>query len=435
MKTKSRKNILRIGALAGIMAFMSHRQKDELYEPFESPHFKNVSEELVEGNLEFPSGLSSNYSSEKLGVKSTKSFDSDITFNGGIFVQGPRFYKDTINHGADITKGKNPIISQFSRSLDNLTVSPLVGFDLSEYSSDFDSFSYYALADSLYRSRGLTLDGLILKNGSILFSSNSSDRIFKIGLSGPEIYLEGEKLKRITDMIQGEDDCIYAVQAPLINDDNSSKVDVPKRVISIDDKLSINEEFVLPTDINSHPYPWIDNIPNAPNWWRTAPYIEKLKIIENSKLGKEKFGTEFYVSDLLEDVIYKVDAQRNVEVLAEGLRYPSSLAVDSNGNIFYTTSPLTLGGPSEDIDYPAALCVLNPETGQSTLLHEFGGKDISKYFGTGGAIYVKYKGQSGYVVPIGFNVTNILYESAYNLNFLLTNSHQGTLKIVSADKY
>ena len=116
------------------------------------------------------------------------------------------------------------------------------------------------------------------------------------------------------------------------------------------------------------------------------------------------------------------------------LRYPSSLAVDSLEDIFYTTSPLWNGeGGWNNLKYPTALYALNPETGKSTLIHEFN-ETLTDYLTTGATINVEYNKEL-YIAPIGFNVTNILYESAKELDFLITNSHQGTLKVVSTDKY
>jgi len=41
---------------------------------------------------------------------------------------------------------------------------------------------------------------------------------------------------------------------------------------------------------------------------------------------------------------------------------------------------------------------------------------------------------AGCVVPIGFDVSNILFESEDKIDFLITDSHQGTLKLVSVEK-
>jgi len=126
---------------------------------------------------------------------------------------------------------------------------------------------------------------------------------------------------------------------------------------------------------------------------------------------------------MLEDIIYKIDAQRNVSELARGLRFPSSLAVDSLGNLFYTTSPL------ED-SYPATLYMLNPEDRTTTELHTF---DVKYKKGIGLMANVEYEGKK-YKLPVGFNVSNVLYETKEKIDFLFTNSYEGNLIKLSADK-
>lgn len=427
------KNILKIGALAGVMAFMSSCQKDNI--SYETPHFTSISEKKIAGNLERPSGLSSNYiyGSEKSGTKSIQD-DNLNMLNLSVFVQCPLFYFD--GHEILLEKTKNPILSNMSGSLNNLTINSSQELNIESLFDDFNSLGYLILEDSLARPMGLTLDDIILKDGSVLLSSNSSDKIFRINQSNLEVYLQDKRLERITDMLLGTDGKVYAVQVPSINYDDSSIIESPKRVISIDNE-KINVEFELPSDVNTHRYRFTEEDIYSSGWWRNAPYLEKLKIVENSELGKKNFGAEFYISDLLEDVIYKVDAQKNVSVLAKGLRYPSSLAVDLSGNIFYTTSPIWLPRGSTDIEYPTELCELNPKTGQliSDLVfpHKFDERDIEEYASAGGGIFVNYNKET-YVMPVGFNVTNILYESEKKLDFLFTNSHQGTLKWVSVDK-
>ena len=420
MKTKSIKNILRIGALAGFMAFMSCERDYAPEIDHQSTYLSNIHETEVAGNLERPSGLSSNYSSDiyslkKLGIKS---FQEE---NLSVLAQGPIFYHNREIGKIDKAKSKNPKISQLSGDLNNLSLNsePLTEFSLGEYFLDFNTPSSHGIDSIRGRPIGLTLDNLVMSDGTILLSSNSSNKIFRINPVGIiSIYLEDTELERITDILKASDEKIYAVQAPFIHPIDSSLL-VPKKVISIDNK-EIKEEFTLPSE-------------NSCRIGYNANFYEQLKIAENSKLGKEKFGTEFYVSDMLEDVIYKVN-DGNVTELARDLRYPSSIAVDSIGNIFYTTTPLWIDSGFTGIDYPTELRMLNPKTLESTLIHKFDERNLDEYAGFTSGIYVKYQGKT-YVLPVGFNVSNILYESENKMDFLFTNSHQGTLKVVSANKY
>jgi hypothetical protein len=257
-----------------------------------------------------------------------------------------------------------------------------------------------------------------------------------------EVYLQDKELERITDMILGRDGKIYAVQAPLLNDYDSSLIVYPKRVISIKNGV-IKTEVEFPSDVNTHYWKWgecgtwneqFSICGRPPYWWREAKAVEKLKIIENSDLGKEKFGTEFYVSDFLEGVIYKVDVGKKVSVIAKGLRYPTSLSVDSLGDVFYTTTPI-FGRWHDPLLYQSSLYALNPETGISILIYNFQ-ESADVYWAAGTAYAMKNydTGERYTLIPASYNVTNILYESKDKLDFIISNSHQGTLKLVSVEK-
>lgn len=421
------KDFLRIGALAGLMTFFPSCEKEPQGGDagYKLPDFKNVSEKVLKSELEFPSGLANHTDFQKKGLKSSNDIKAEVD---GVYIEGPLFINT--GPGGSLVPYIGPKISEYSAtstsSLENLTTSSLAEIDAEIYLSDFDSQYYYALPDSLWRATSLSLDELVLGDNSVLTSSNSSDKIFRTNSSGEtEVYLQNPELERITDMIQGSDGKVYAVKAPLIDENSSSLVLSPKKVISIENNL-INTEFELPSDVNSHSWDfnyWINN------WWKDAPLWEKLKIIENSENGKKQFGAEFYVSDLLEGKIYKVGSDKKVEILAQELRFPSSLAVDSTGNIFYTTSPMFRG---YNLAYPTQMFSLNPETGESKLVHTFD-ENIEDYLNTGSAIEMRYD-KSVYVLPRGFNVSNVLYESQDKLEFLVTNSNQGDLKLVSLEK-
>lgn len=204
MKTKSIKNILRIGALAGFMAFMSCEKEDFGIE-HNPTSLSNIHETEIVGDLERPSGLSSNYvSSTKSGIKSFQ------TENLSVLAQGPLFYIDRNANKIDVTKSKNPKISQLSGSLNNLSLNPLIEFNLEKYFSDFNTPSSQSIVSGFGRPIGLTLDNVVMNDGTILLSSNSSDKIFKINPVGIiHTYLQDTELKRITDMIKGTDEKIY----------------------------------------------------------------------------------------------------------------------------------------------------------------------------------------------------------------------------------
>jgi hypothetical protein len=415
-----------------ILVFSSCKKEPGVSD-YKLPVLKNPSELILKDKLELPGGLSRNLSLVKGGMLTRGATMS------GAFIEGP-LYRNFYSLGG-IKKYKNPKIQMFSGSVENMsggfTITPLAEFDLGIYPADFGSY-FYSCADSLWRSIGLSLVSLIMKSGEIIATSNYTDKIFKINNSGTiEVYLQDSELKRITDLLQTRDGTLYAVQTPLMNNTNSAIVS-PKRVISIKNK-TIKTEFELPTDLR---YSEIIN-QGGTGWWDynyTGPVLERLKIIENSDAGKKRFGTKFYISDLLKRTIYKVDNKNNISSLATGLTYPTSIAVDSLGDVFYTTSILDNYSTSINIiEVPAAIYVINPETGISTKLYEFG-KDVRQEYMAAqyGGYYIEVKLGSTptdrYIIPIGFNVSNILFETATKIGLLITNSHQGTLKAITFDK-
>lgn len=434
MKTKSFFIVL---ISFSITIFLSFCTKADLIEPYKIPTFKRTTETTIQDNLGFPSGLSKRSKDRKSTFKG-----GENTEISGVFIDGPLFLNLWGNGG--IQNYENPKVYQFSGTFDKISTEYLAQFDLNEYASDFSDTSHFssleysnllltslfALVDSLWRPVGLTLDGLILNDGSVLVTSSFSEKIFKINSGEPDIYLQNSNLERITGIIQSRDDRIYAAQSPLIIDDNGLKIERPKRVVSIKNNI-VTIEFDLPTNIQNSIWQYNSDNTNLSNF-------ERVKIIQNSPAGRKKFGNDFYISDLFENTIYKVDTINNVSVLASGLNYPSSLAIDSAGNLFYTTTPVVNTYDyvfNTEISQPASLCILNPETGKTSVIIEFGGTNVSDYLISGwGNCWITLDKRSDYCIPVNFNVSNVLFESEKELNFLITNSHQRTLKLITLEK-
>jgi hypothetical protein len=419
------KYLISISAIIIICTTGCKKAEDEDNLHYVFPEFKNVTEVLKKKDLFFPAGLSSKTEGRKSLSENNKSISGEIS---GIFIETPVYLN--LRGAGGIQPFQNPRISQFSNFSGEISTNPVGELDLSVFFQDFDSYGYMGqwiilgLPDSLWRAKGLVLDCILLPDETIISSSNSSDKLFITNSSGnTEVYMQDEELCRITDMIYGTDNKIYAVKAPLVDVLASPKIIEPKKVISIKDGI-IKTEFELPSTETYIPY--IDN--------NTALY-DRLKIIENSEEGKKKYGTLFYISDLLENVIYKVDTQKVVTVLTDQLTYPSSLAVDLIGTIYYSSSPLV--GPTGDyrqLAYKTSIFALNPETGESKYIHTF--DELTHDYETGEYFNIKLPTdiRKIYYLPVDFNVTNFLYESETKLEFIFSNSHQGTLKFISIDK-
>ncbi len=422
------KNFLRIGALAGLITLLPYCKKENYEPPIqEDPietEYKILSRKNLAGGLTSPSGLSE---IDKLySLKSSNGIADDLN---GILTNGATF-QDLWAEGG-IQPLQNPKVLQFStdlskssNTLSEVVLTTLCEFDLKEYTSDFDSYGYFPRADSSRIAQGVLLDALVLNDRNILTSSNSSDKIFRTSELGVvNIFKQDERLNRITDMIQGEDNKIYVAAVEEIDYLDSNKIVSPKRILSISsDGELINTEFELPSSFD------LDNFfPESSGLWRKAPYIEKLKIVENSPAGKEKSGVKFYVSDLLKRRIYGVGEDNNVRFVAETEWNPSILGVDSIGTPIYATSPVWRTVYYNTLANQMSIFILNPETGESKVIHTFN-ETVKDYLSTGELIQVKGKDGLKYSMPLGLDVSAIVKESKDTLELLFTNSHRGTLE-------
>jgi hypothetical protein len=426
----------------------SCEKNEKLNTPYVFPDFRNPSVSIIKNNLEFPSGIS-DFSNDLKSDHNSKSILNSIY--SGVFIEGPGFKDFHGNVGLQLIQ--NPKISRFEINLDQmptdlspidyLTTNTISEIDVSKYPSDFDSFYYlgchisYEIHDSIWRAARLLLDNCILNNNSILTSSNSSDKIFVTSPTGEtKVFLTDLTLKGITDLVCNKKGEVYAVQAPVLDQNDPTKLIRPKRIISIKEGL-ISTEFNLPTAINPEFLKYNDNI----SFWMGDPCLEQLKIIENSEAGKNRFGIDYYVADLLGNVIYKIDNERNISILARDLTYPTSIAVTSSGDLFYTSSPVFYTNPIYDHTNPfplvscrESLYTLNPESGASKLICEFGTKNFFEYLYTRNTgIHVDYDNIECNL-PLDLNVTNILYEYKDKLYFLITNTRLGNIYLIGIDK-
>ncbi|GIW53279.1 MAG: hypothetical protein KatS3mg081_2634 [Gemmatimonadales bacterium] len=405
----------------------------------------NVQEKIIQRNLENPGGLS--YNTDNLNLASylnlkslgTPSYDYSTTNNSSntslinytaLFSTGPLFKH---SRETDRTEGfLNPAVYAFQGSVDLLSNNPplnkILEFPLSTYFSDFTTGTFRWRQDDILRPIGNIAD-IVFTNKGIFCSANTSNKLFEIGLDGPSVFIENNELFGITDMIFARDGKIYAAQAPRVKVDSivnyitHLSITRPKRVISIDlTTKTITQEFELPTEKEIHPKSPEDNRLNSKGFLAD----ERIKIVENSVNGKNVLGIDFYVSDMFKEVIYKV-TNKKVEVLKDSVNLPTSLAVDSTGNLFYTSSPLW--------DYPilywvspTKIYMLNPATLEEKVVYNFGEEQDYEILS---ALKVK---NGRYITQTGVNITNVLLEDGDNLIFIFTNSHAKDIRVIRGQK-
>ena len=305
---------------------------------------------------------------------------------------------------------------------------PVIVFD-SFTNSDLEDFSSAAGNNIDYngqsgiRPNGLYINLVQLDDGSIIVSSNmsitsdsednKSSKLFRIFDNGTElekeVWMNDNGLYGITHIIKGSDGKIYATQVHLTR---------PNRVISINPNTkNINPEFEIPGEQNS-----VFSKMGIPT-------DAQLKIAENSLEGKVANGVDFYVSDLMNDKIYKVSSGE-VTILAS-IRKPTSMVVDYSGNLFVTTAPY-LNTDASSFGMKTELLEINPINGTSELLYDAFNEDISDY-NTAGGIIVNFDGQS-YLFTTGFEISALLHENPTTWTMLFTNSHSGKLNILTTIK-
>lgn len=422
-----------------VVTISCERKKDA--PPYQFPDYGNTYVNTIKNKLEYPSGLS--VFPDETGVKHHQG-KSAGTITSGVFIEGPQFQNLRGDEGIQIAR--NPRLSRYEIDLDQagagaipvdyLSVITIAEFDFSVYHDEFDSFSYfgswitYGEPDSAWRASRLLLDDCVINNDSVLTSSNSSDKIFITDADGEtSVFMEDEELTGITDLVYSRNGKVYAAQAPVLDQTNPQTVIRPKRLISIKNG-TVSVELELPTSISPEFLKYPENLEQ----WLGTPCLEQVKIIENSEEGKRRFGTEFYIADLLGNRIYKVDNSNNIETLAGDLKYPTSVAVDSMGNLFYTSSPVFWLYGYITIENRETLYAINPETGATRMICEFGTSVFDEYcWHAGFGISVQYGGQRC-ELPLDLNITNVLYETDSSLYFLITNTRLGNICLIRLEK-
>lgn len=272
---------------------------------------------------------------------------------------------------------------------------------------------------------GLVLETAVLPDSSVLFTTNITDKIYRITSGGnKEVYLENDALMGTTGMIMGDDGKVYCAQVPfyyIFQDVVVRK----KRVISIDSGMNIKVEFELPDrDYRSG---WGHLINGRTDTGAISMVMGNLiKVTENTAEGKRiNDPSKFYASDMLSHVIYKVSDAGVVNVLKEGIWCPSSMQVGKLGKVFVTTGTLLDAQHNVIPGYLPKLVAVNPKTDKAYDIYVF--KEENSYQ-TGFSEVV-----SGGEIPMGFSISSILFEGDTRMEFYFTNTFNGKFKKMLAE--
>ncbi|RLG16085.1 hypothetical protein DRN69_01695 [Candidatus Pacearchaeota archaeon] len=403
-----------------------------------------ISENVLGRGYEMPEGLRLKSFSYKKQFNKSLSVDDEGTLSS-VFLERPTFKILR----SDKTFEVGPKINSLSGTLEDVvsgTVSINTLFSFSQdYLSDFNSFQFQEI-NSILRPLGLFLRTLPLGNDYFLISSNFSNKLFGIvkdidGIYNSEIFKQEDELIGINDMILGSDGKIYVTQSPILEYTTYPEIRLirKKRVISIDDKNNINEEFSLPDGVVSK---FFTKIPDSNLLYGGYfnPGDEQLRIEENSSDGKTKTNIEFFVSDFLSGIIYSVSKNSEgiyqTSVLKE-VPYPLAVEVEQNGNLFVVTGPIFRDSDSEpgiqSLSFlkNSEIIKIDPSDVTNTTSIYTIPEELEDFPGAfqpiSNSSYEDY-------FPTGYSVSIGIAEDTDTLTFLLSNTHSGKVNAVQFKK-
>jgi hypothetical protein len=163
------------------------------------------------------------------------------------------------------------------------------------------------------------------------------------------VYLEHDDLVLTNDMTLSSDGKLYLTQAPIYEgwystfppkdpdefNPHEGRLMRPARVISIDKDKNLNVEFELPShqtpgNLAIRPIAGNKLYPGYQSYWPG----ERIKLVEDEE--------NFYVSDLLEKMVYRLSKQsRRVSTLHELPEHPPiALLKDNGGNLYVISAPI-----------------------------------------------------------------------------------------------
>jgi hypothetical protein len=379
--------------------------------------------------VERPSGISLYGKSSKKGSSNPSSLE-EIIFCSGPLINELRtkfFVKPTIfNYQGNF----DTINTLYEFEDEDLGIFNFVEMDII-----FDERGMPVIIEGerVMRPTGLNSDTTVLRGGNVLFSTTKSNKILDLTGGIRDIYLENDDLIGINNMVYGSDDKIYLTQIAIR--DELGDIVRPKRVISLDSNKNLNVEFELPSEQNSGFYEPIRTEFNSLYGGNFIEIGSQIRIIEN--LDKKVDPSKVYVMDQLSRAIYKNTGNNLVNLLenSEPHIYPSGIAAEINGKIFYITSPVIYSNLHPDYNaglaFQPQLRVFDPKKLEDTVLYTFEGGGLGKYL-TGREPYeIEINGEK-YWLPINFLMTLGAVQVDNNLNIYFTDNVAGDFGILSS---
>ena len=326
--------------------------------------YGNFKNKILSYGLENPSGISLYESGKKSMLKSETKASS---LEELVFCSSPIF------NGTQTEFLINPKIFNYEGDL--MTTNLLYEFqneDIDYFKTDNlelirneEGNTHFINGVAAYRSIGSNLDTAILPGGNILFSSIVSNKILSLNGGEKNIYLEDDDLIGINNMIYGSDDKVYLTQVAIRN--SNGQIIRPKRVLSLDNSNNLNLEIELPegTHTNSNLKIRSDHSLYGGDFLEIGSQV---RMVEN--LDQKLDPSKFYVLDQFSKAIYKISEGGLINLLENTSPeiYPSGIAAEIKGKIYYITSPL-FSLETSGISHFPELRVLDPKKIEQNTLY------------------------------------------------------------------
>ena len=287
-----------------------------------------------------------------------------------------------------------------------------------------------------YRPVGVNLDTVITSDSKVLFSTTMSNKILDLTGGVRSVHIEDDELIGISNMIQGKDGKTYICQVAIRNE--SGGIIRPKRILSLDSEKKITVEFELPAGKDTQYAEFIEAEMNSLYYGGYLEIGTQLRLIENS--GNEIDSSVLYVMDQYNKAIYKCNSPGNLENILENLGpelFPSGIAAQSKGNIYYITPPIMYakGHPlayTNELAYKPQLRMIKPNGKDEEVLYSFGEGMEHEYQSERITYSIEIDGLN-YLMPGDFLITFGAIEEDKVISIYYTNNITGEVGELGAD--
>lgn len=291
-----------------------------------------------------------------------------------------------------------------------------------------------------YDPGNLTMESILQPDESVILISNVDSTAYIVDPEGQVSEIENDELLGTTGGTRTSDGRNVLVQTHLMTDKDNPADDVrSKRLAQLNGDGSVTVLVNLPAGtadssafkaipkVDAGGNPILDGEGNQVLHY--LPIDTQMSVAEDVVGSAQGGATAFVVSDRLSRVIHKVASDASITSI-EGLNYPLSVGTDSEGTIYYVTSPLLDPATGEVLRNPQ-LRAIDPTDGTDEEVFTFTGNEVS--YQTESYIRVTVDSQE-YDMPSGRNIEMEVTETKSKVHIDVTDAHAGTVDRVTIKK-